>query len=159
MNSKVKVTADAAGNVIVQSVNNPEFGYVRVEQEKVLFSDSGFMERKVISALVHGQLKDLSFLKWTANQELNGSIVVRESLVAFNKKNPEKDFKVAGETGIICSVDGCPIYRKLTYSTSSSIPDETIKHDNSEAIREKSIELKSSIANVITSKQEADFSM
>ena len=63
MNSKVKVTADAAGNVIVQSVNNPEFGYIRVEQEKVLFSDSGFMERKVISALVHGQLKDLSFLK------------------------------------------------------------------------------------------------
>ena len=32
MESKVKVTADQAGNVIVKSSKNPEYGHIRVEQ-------------------------------------------------------------------------------------------------------------------------------
>ena len=32
MNSKVKVTADELGNVVVISKNNPEWGHIRLEQ-------------------------------------------------------------------------------------------------------------------------------
>jgi hypothetical protein len=56
-------------------------------------------------------------------------------LVPFNAENPEKDYKMAGSTGIVCCVDGQPIYRKTFYNPSSNDHDETLAHDNSEAIR------------------------
>jgi hypothetical protein len=39
-----------------------------------------------------------------AGQELPGTIVIEESLTPFNKKAPERDLKIAGETGIVCRV-------------------------------------------------------
>ena len=43
MQGNVKVCADDMGNVIVQSKNNPEYGYIRLSQERVTFSQSGFV--------------------------------------------------------------------------------------------------------------------
>jgi hypothetical protein len=53
----------------------------------------------------------------------------------FSKKNPERDHKVAGETGILCTVEGAPIYRKTVYTTASNAEDVTIKHDNVDELR------------------------
>lgn len=141
MNSKVRVTADAAGNVVVPSQNNPEYGYVRVEQDRIIFDDKGFMARKPISAIINGLVADLQSLNWKKGQELDGKIAIKEQLTAFSTKKPEADYKVAGKTEIVCTVAGAPIFRKTIYSANASMEDVTIAHDNIEAIKAKYAEI------------------
>jgi len=47
MESKTKVTGDELGNVITQSVNNPDYGYVRVEQVRSMYDDNSFLRSSV----------------------------------------------------------------------------------------------------------------
>jgi hypothetical protein len=135
MNSKVKIVANATGAVINQSETNPEYGYVRVEQTRTIVDDNGFLRRKTVSALVQGETTVLEASGFYNGQELPGNIVVEESLEPFNKKNPERDLKVAGETGIICTLAGAPIYRRTRYSVASNVEDTLIKHDNVDELR------------------------
>jgi len=143
MNSKVKVTADEAGNVVVPSTNNSEYGHIRVEQTRAIFDDKGFARIKSISALIPGLIADLRSFEWKAGQEIDGKIIAKESLTPFNPKDPERDYKVAGKTGVVCCIDGQPIYRKTFYSTDSNCQDvfvydekgNPISHNNGEAIR------------------------
>jgi hypothetical protein len=137
MNSKVKVVADATTNsVITVSQNNPEYGFVRLEQTRTMFDDNNFLKLKVVSTLIHGTVAELQAAGFYAGQELPGKIVVTESMEAFNAKNPERDYKVAGNTGIICTLGGSPIYRKTTYSTASNVEDTLVRHDNVEQLRQ-----------------------
>jgi hypothetical protein len=136
MNSKVKVAADATTNaVIVSSPNNPEYGYVRLEQSRTVIDDNGFLRIKPVSTLIHGTIAELKAAGFYAGQELPGNLLIKESLTPFNAKNPERDLKIAGDTGIICSVEGQPIYRKTIYSAASNAEDTLIKHDNVEQLR------------------------
>jgi hypothetical protein len=135
MNSKVKVIADANGVVINQSANNPEYGYVRLEQTRTLIDDNGFLRRKAVSTLIQGEISVLQASGFYAGQELQGNILIKESMTPFSKKEPTRDVKVAGDTGIICSVEGAPIYRKTVYSTAANAADITIQHDNVEELR------------------------
>jgi hypothetical protein len=136
MNSKVKVVAlDETGLVINQSKSNPEYGYVRVEQTRTMVDDNGFLRRKNVSTLIHGTMDELSATNFYAGQELPGAIVIKESLEPFNAKNPERDLKIAGETGIICKVGDSPIYRKTVYTPASNVQDELIQHDNVAELR------------------------
>ena len=141
MDSKVKVAADETGSVVVPSQNNPEYGYIRVQQDRVVFDDNGFMSRRPINAIINGLLSDLKSLNWTKDMTLPGNILIKESLTPLNKKRPELDYKVAGTTGIVCSVNGQPIYRKTIYTTASNVQDVIVKHDNTEAIRNKFAEM------------------
>ena len=137
MNSKVKVVADATTNsVITVSPNNPEYGFVRLEQTRTMFDDNNFLKLKVVSTLIHGTVAELQAAGFYAGQELPGKIVVTESMEPFNAKNPERDYKVAGNTGIICTLGGSPIYRKTTYSTASNVEDTLVRHDNVEQLRQ-----------------------
>jgi hypothetical protein len=135
MSRKVKVIGDATGNVINQSVNNPEYGWVRVEQIKTVFDDNSFIRRKAVSALIHGNMDDLKAEDYFAGQELPGKIVVIESITPFNPKNPKQGLKYAGDTGILCTVEGLPIYRKTIYSNSATAEDILVKHDNVDQIK------------------------
>jgi len=54
MNSKVIVTADATTNSVVNVSDNPEWGYLRVEQIRTMIDDNGFLKRKSVSAIVPG---------------------------------------------------------------------------------------------------------
>lgn len=135
MNSKVKVVADATGAVVHVSTNNPEYGYVRFEQVKSIIDDNGFLRRKSVSALVHGTTSELLAMNFFSGQELPGNIIVQESLAPFNAKNPERDLKVAGDTGIVCTLDGQAIYRRTMYSNASNAQDTLIKHDNINELR------------------------
>lgn len=135
MNAKVKVVADATGAVINVSPNNPDYGYVRFEQVRSIIDDNGFLRRKSVSALVHGTVEELTAMHFYGGQELPGSIIIQESLAPFNNKNPERDIKVAGNTGIVCTLDGNPIYRRTMYSASSNAQDTLVKHDNIEQLR------------------------
>lgn len=135
MNSKVIVTADATTGTVVNVSENPEFGWIRVEQVKTMVDDNGFLKRKSISAIVPGPLADLQASGFFAGQLLDGKIVIQESLEPFNKKTPERDLKIAGETGIVCSLNGQPIYRKTMWTLDNSAQDTLVKHDNVEQLR------------------------
>lgn len=132
---KVTVTADKAGQAIVLSTNNPEFGYVRVEQTRTIVDDNGWVKNKPVAALILGTVAELRKAGFNAGQELEGKIVIKEQLKPFNKNAPEKDIKVAGKTGITCMVDDQPIYRKAFYSQDSSAQDVLVAHTNVEAIK------------------------
>ena len=137
MNSKVKVTADkTTGAVIVVSKNNSEWAHIRVEQSRMVIDDNGFARVRTISALVHGTVEDLKAFGWKKDQELEaGKIIFKESLEPFNLTQPERDYKIAGKTGIVCCQDGQPIYRKTFYTLNSKAEDVAVAHNNVDAIR------------------------
>ena len=68
-------------------------------------------------------------------QELPGKIQIKEALEPFSEKYPERDLKKAGETGIICTQGGAPIYRKTVYDMSGSKADKFEQHDNVAELR------------------------
>ena len=136
MNSKVRVVADATtGAVINVSENNPEWGYIRVSQSRLIIGDNGFLTPKTLNFLIKGTVDTLKQAGFYAGQELPGNILIEESLEPFNKKNPERDYKVAGDTGIVLTVNGSPIYRRTVYSASANAEDTLMKHDNVEELR------------------------
>jgi hypothetical protein len=149
MNSKVRVTADAAGNVIVPSKNNSEWGHIRVEQTRMIIDDRGFARKKTVSALIPGTINDLKGFGWSKDQEVEGKIVVKERLDAFNTEEPERDYKIAGDTGIVCCQNGQPIYRKAFYTLNMNAYDETIEHTNGEDIKAAYAELADKKKNVL----------
>ena len=136
MDSKVVIVADeATGTVINVSENNPDFGYVRVSQTRTMIDDNGFLRRKSISALVPGTVSELTDAGFYAGQQLDAKIVVEESLEPFNTKTPERDLKIAGETGVVCTLGGLPIYRRTMLSFDATTADALIKHDNVDELR------------------------
>ena len=136
MQSKVVVTADTNGNVIGVSENNPEYGYVRVEQSGAFINDQGWLRISKRSALIKGKVEDLLQAGFNQGQELPGKIVVVESLTPFNTQNPDRDLKIAGDTGVVCRIEDEPIYRQTFYTTNDTLNDQLIMHTNSEEIRE-----------------------
>ena len=136
MQSKVVVKADeTTGSVINVSTKNSLYGFIKVEQVKTIIDDNGFLSAKPISALIIGSLLDLKLTGFYAGQKLDGKIVIEESLTPFNEKNAEREIKVAGDTGILCTVEGQPIYRRTRFSYNANITDTFIKHDNIEELR------------------------
>jgi hypothetical protein len=136
MTSKVTVTADENGNVIAVSQNNPEYGSVRIEQSSHQINSKGWLKLTKRSAFIKGLVKDLVAADFKAGQQLTGKIVVKESFTPFNPVNPEKDLKIAGDTGIVCRVEDQPIYRQSFFTTDDNATDELIMHTNTEEIRE-----------------------
>lgn len=134
--SKVKVTADKHGNVIGVSMNNPEYGYIRVEQIVLQINNDGWLRRAKRSALIKGKVEDLVECNYKENDEIPGQIIVKESLTPFNPQNPDKDLKIAGETGLVCRIDDQPIYRQSFYTTNLSLSDELLTHNNSGEIKD-----------------------
>lgn len=136
MNSKVIVLSDeTTGAVVNVSSNNAEYGYIRVQQVRTMIDDNGFLRRKPVSALIPGTVSELKDSGFFASQQLDGKIIVEESLEPFNEKTPERDLKVAGETGIVCTLGGLPIYRRTKFSFDATGADTLIKHDNVEQLR------------------------
>jgi hypothetical protein len=57
-------------------------------------------------------------------------------LSPFNPDNPDRDLKLAGETGVICRYDDQPIYRQTFFTPNMSAYDTLIAHTNADEIRE-----------------------
>ena len=140
--SKVKVTAHPEGHVVVRGENNPDWGYIRVEQTRMNIDDvTGIAKLEKLSALIPGLVTDLKSFGFKDNQEIAGKIRIVEQLIPFNKKDPDKDLKIAGNSGVVCSVDDKPIYRKNFYTQNESLSDEKIAHDNDAEIKAARAEL------------------
>lgn len=133
---KVLVVADKNGNIIGQSTNNPEYGYIRVQQHTVQINDQGWLKTVKRSAILKGKMEDLVAAEYKEGTELPGKIVVIEALEPFNPTNPDKDLKIAGDTGIICRVEDQPIYRNSFYTTNPNAVDELITHTNTHEIKD-----------------------
>ena len=134
--SKVLVTADQNGNTIGVSQNNPEYGYIRVEQQAIQISDEGWLRNVKRSALIKGKVTDLLETGYKEGTELPGKIVVIESLTPFNTENPDRDLKIAGLSGVICRIDDQPIYRQSFYTSNPNAYDQLLSHNNSTEIKE-----------------------
>lgn len=136
MNSKVVVKADEQNNVVISSQTNSEWGHIRVQQDVVAIDSNGFARRKTLSALIPGLVADLKSFGWKKDQEIDGKIIIKESLEPFNTKEPERDYKIAGKSAIVCCLDGQPIYRKSFYTLNNNAVDsDPIEHNNGDAIK------------------------
>jgi hypothetical protein len=134
--NKVTVAADKNGNVIGVSPNNPEYGWIRVEQNARVISDRGWLRNSKRSALIKGKVEDLVASNYKEGEEITGKIIVIESHDPFNPENPDRDIKLAGDTGVICRVDDQPIYRQTFFTPNVNAQDELIMHTNTEEIKE-----------------------
>tara|TARA_B100000519_G_C14215498_1_gene424729 strand:- start:466 stop:1038 length:573 start_codon:yes stop_codon:yes gene_type:complete len=139
-----QVVPDTQGNAIRVSKNNPEYGVVRITQSKSKYNQSGWLQKSTRSTLIRGKVEDLQDEGYNVNTVLAGNIVVREQLTPFtdDPKFRDKDLKMAGDTGIICtgvcpeSGELLPIYRKDFYDETGTLSDVLVAHVNGDAIRE-----------------------
>ena len=67
---------------------------------------------------------------------LPGKIYIRESLEPFSADDPDRDLKIAGDTGVVCCSHGQPIYRKSFYDQTGTQGDDLVPHTNGDAIKE-----------------------
>tara|TARA_R110001599_G_scaffold65178_7_gene183674 strand:- start:2623 stop:3216 length:594 start_codon:yes stop_codon:yes gene_type:complete len=140
MQNKVQIIADELGNVIRVSQNNQEYGYVRLSDNSFQINN-GFMQKKEVTTLLHGKVEDLREMGIQNMKELQGKIVVKEQLEPFSSTNSDRDLKIAGKTGIICCVDGQPIYRKTMFTADITAEDIMLDHTNGSDIREANAEV------------------
>lgn len=131
MKQAIKVTANEEGNVVNVSLNKPEYGYIRVAQKINSFTSDGWLKTEERSFLLKGLLDNLQNVGFDAGQTLPGNLVRIESLEPFSEVSKPK---VAGDTGVICKVNGQPIYSKVEYDTTGQLSDKLIAHDNKEEI-------------------------
>lgn len=137
MFNKVRVVGSPNGEVITKSINNLDWGYIQVEQERETFDElTGILKIKKLNAVVPGLIKDLERLHWYGGQILQGKIVVREQLLPFNQKDPSKSLKIAGDTSVVCKSGEDVIYRQSFYTPNPNSQDVLIQHTNKEEIRE-----------------------
>jgi len=134
-NSRVQIIADEMGNKIRVSKNNPEYAHVRIVQEKTWIAPSGWVRKREMSTLLHGTVDDLKDVGISKMKYLPGQIVIKEQCEPFNEENPDRDLKIAGDTGVICCRHGEPIYRKCFYDATCTDTDELVNHTNSSDIK------------------------
>lgn len=135
-NQSVVIVKDDMNNAIRVSKNNAEYAHIRLSQERTMINSNGWLQTKQVTALIHGKTEELIASGIKKFKKLPGNIVIKESLTPFNKNNPDRDLKMAGNTGIVCCIDGQPIYRTTKYDATGTQEDELIAHNNSESIRE-----------------------
>lgn len=138
---KVTVKANEAGLVVVPSNNNPEFGYIRLEQKDNVIGEGGWLRPVVKSTILKGAVADLKELGFTAGMTLDGKIQIIESTTPTNPNNLAQDAKVAGESKVPCTVDGQQIYRTSIYTLDMEAQDVLVAHDNKDVITAAQAEL------------------
>jgi hypothetical protein len=136
MTNTVQVTADQNGNIIGVYPNSPEKGYVRVEQLVTVINQKGWLKNTKRSAFIKGLITDLQKSGFKAGTQIPGKIIIVESLNPFNEENPDRDLKIAGDTGVICRLDDQPIYRQAFFTPDLNACDDLISHNNMDEIRE-----------------------
>jgi len=134
--NKVRVVADDDGNIIVQSQNSPEYGYIRVIQKTIEINKDGWLKSVQRSTLLKGKMEDLLLAGYSDKTELPGKIIVMESMFPFNTENPDRNLKIAGKTGVICRYEDQPIYRQTFYTTNEKVFDQLISHTNTDEIKD-----------------------
>jgi len=130
--SKITIQTGRGGQIIF--ANEKGNTSIRLNQSKAEVTQQGFVKLSNRVFYVKGSKEELQALGWNKDTQLTGNLVVQESLEPFNKSNPDYDFKVVPGTGVICTVDGEPIYRRTIWDPTGNVTDTFIAHDNKEEI-------------------------
>lgn len=77
----------------------------------------------------------LTAMSLGAGSVMPGKLIVEESTVPFSITNPNRDIKMAGNTGIECTFEGKPVYRRVKHTVNVAAVDTLVAHDNREEIR------------------------
>ena len=139
--TNVDIMPDEHGNKIRVSTNNPEFGYIRLQQSATTIGTNNWLKTNSRSTLVHGKVEELE-QSFSNMDSIPGQLIIREQITAFNSENPDRDLKMAGQTGIICKAvdtetgEVVPIYRKTFFDPTMNMTDTLVAHINSDEIRE-----------------------
>ena len=131
----VVIVKDDMNNTIRVSKNNAEYAHIRLQQERTMINSNGWLNTTVVSTLIHGKTEALIASGIKRMKKLPGNIVVQESL-----EGKDRDLKYAGKTGIVCCIDGQPIYRVTKYDATGTLEDTLIAHNNGDAIRQANAE-------------------
>lgn len=129
--SKVTVIKTANGSAINVNPNNPEFGYIRVGQTLSKFNQDGWLQEENRYFLLKGKIEQLQNSGMEAGHTLPGKLVRQESLEPFDDYSTPK---VAGDSGVVCKLEGQPIYSRIVYDATGTVQDTLIQHDNKEEI-------------------------
>lgn len=130
--SKITIQTGRGGQIIF--ANEKGNTSIRLNQSRAEVTQQGFVKLSNRVFYVKGSKEELQALGWNKDTQLTGNLVVQESLEPFNKSNPDYDFKVVPGTGVICTVDGEPIYRRTLWDPTGNVTDTFIAHDNKEEI-------------------------
>tara|TARA_Y100000592_G_scaffold2625_1_gene3945 strand:+ start:60 stop:728 length:669 start_codon:yes stop_codon:yes gene_type:complete len=123
----VTIVRDKLGNIVRQT-SNPEYSYIVLSQKRTSLKD-GWVNEKKYTALLKGRTDTLKAISFGKIKELPGNIVVRESTKQSDPNDPNRNLKIAGDSGIIlCTKDGEPIYRETFYDPSGMEHDILIQH-------------------------------
>jgi len=123
----VKIERDKLGNVVRQT-SNPEYGYIVLSQKRTSLKD-GWVNEKKYTALLKGRTETLKAISFGKLKELPGNIIVRESTKQTDPNDPNRNLKIAGDSGIIlCTEDGEPIYRETIYDPTGLEHDILVQH-------------------------------
>ena len=139
--NKVNIMADDHGNKIRVSSNNPEFGFIRLQQDTTTIGTNNWLKAQSRSTLVHGKVEELE-ASFSGIDHLPGQLIIREQITAFNNTDPDRDLKMAGDTGVICKAvdtetgEVVPIYRKTFFDPTMKMVDTLVPHINSDEIKE-----------------------
>jgi hypothetical protein len=154
MTNPVYIVGDDNGSVINVSKNNPNFGWITIRQDKLTISNN-WAQNKSVSTLISGEINILEAFNFAPGQVLDGQIVIIEQLTPFTSE--DRDVKVAGSTGVVCSVKGQPVYRKTFFTEDMTKRDVLVAHDNTEEIRQALAAQKlSSVTPSVESLQEVE---
>lgn len=135
ISSKVKIVLTSDDQIVTPSLNNPEYGYIQVEQSLFDFNPQGFVVPRRRVAMIIGKLIHLDLLRLTPDYEFSGKIVVEETLTPSDPNDSMKNIKRAFAMGPICRVDDSPIYRRSYYTEDIYKEDILIPHTNGDEIK------------------------
>lgn len=136
--------------LITKYPNNPEFGYVHLQQSTRVIN-GGFVTKKKRSCLLRGRIEDLAdFVKESENGTVPGNICVQEYLESqipaniyrqiFNSEERSYEDSVksyvkrAGNDGPELTFGGERIIRYAFYDEAGESLDIHVAHDNIEAV-------------------------
>ena len=151
--SKITIQTGRGGQIIF--ANEKGNTSIRLNQSRAEVTQQGFVKLSNRVFYVKGSKEELQALGWNKDTQLTGNLVVQESLEPFNKSNPDYDFKVVPGTGVICTVDGEPIYRRTLWDPTGNVTDTFIAHDNKEEIMAALAQRDSNSAIIPASTEEA----
>ena len=154
-----------AGAVITAFKDNPLEGFTLIVQRKPklvqLFSGTT-LRMSTRTCLFKGEIASLEYAieEWSDAGKIPGQIICTDFLEAdlpsslydettgMLKEYAEKLCKVAGDTGVECTLDGERIFRMRSYTDDMSCTDAIIAHDNGNEIRTVQASMKAANKNI-----------
>ena len=122
----VVVKHPETGLIITPSVNKPEFGTIRIDQEANVFNNSFFVVQKR-TAFVRGRITDLESLGLKDGSTLDGKIIRKESFEPFYEN---QEPKINPQTNEVILTDGRPTYLEFEYTEDKNASDHWVAESN-----------------------------